>query len=544
MRYEIRQTATGWELVNLSTGDVVASTTVGPEGSSSDAQHAGYAAMARELGDRMSAELATDPADPATASTDDGLLPEVWESDQGIAFSELLPGGRDFSSVAWTWRDPGSGPLVPLMLQTQNDYGHLGSQLAGYVESFSLSDGTVGATGRFFDNEAGQQFRDLLLGGRSFGVSVDPTERLDITFECDQMDDYGWCEEERTVFNAYEIGGLTGCPFPGFENAGIRLAGAAGAVAGSGRHVREAIAAALTAAGGKAVAPVRPPRSWFFVDPPMSDDDPRLVLQPADELGVERLAVPLTITDDGQVFGNMAVGEGACHVGYAGDCVTVPTSPTNYARFHLGATPCDDGSVVPTGVLVAGADHAPLTLNGDQLRNRHEATSLQWADVRAVDTPYGPWVCGALRPDVTEHLLRALRGSSVSGEWRDEGRGLDLILAVSVSSPGWPVFREALVASSLGSQVVRLPAPQTRVRYHDGRVVALSAGVPVAQAGHQGCRSCGDGPLSRSRRPHNDHALAQLMAVVQVIEQRTRHLTAPAVEAALARIAGADRATQ
>lgn len=542
MRYEIRQTATGWELVNLSTGAVVAATSLGGTGTSPDAQHAGYAEMARQLGDRMAGELAagdgTDGGD--TGGSVDGLLPDVWESDAGIAFSELLAGGRDFTQCAWTWRDPTSGPIVPLMLQTENDYAHLGAVLAGFVESFTLTDGTVSAVGRFFDTDTGRAFRDLLLGGRTFGVSVDPTERIDIQYECDAMDDYGWCEEERAVFLAYEIGGLTGCPFPGFENAGIRLQGAAPVNAGGGT-VRESIGAALNAAGRAPIAPVRPPRSWFFVDPPVADDDPRLVLQPADETGVERLAIPLTITADGQVFGNMAAA-GVCHVGYAGQCVEVPTSPTGYARFHLGATPCDDGTTVPTGVLVAGADHAPLTLNGDQLRSRHEATSLQWADVRATDTPYGPFVCGALRPDVTEELVRALSGSAVSGEWRDEGRGLDLILAVSVSSPGWPIFREpvGLVASALGGRTVTLPAARTRVRYRDGRPIALSAGLPVAQPGHRGCRSCGDGPVSTSRRPHNTPSaeISTLTELVRLVEQRTRHLTGPAVDAALARIVG------
>ena len=65
---------------------------------------------------------------------------------------------------------------------------------------------------------------------------------------------------------------------------------------------------------------------------------------------------------------------------------------------------------------------------------------------------YGIWVAGAVRPDATEEQIRKLRASSISGDWRNIGGQLELVAALCVNQPGFPLAvvahgrREALVA--------------------------------------------------------------------------------------------------
>lgn len=220
MKYTISLTDIGCDLLD-GDGKVVASF-------AGDTEHAYNDAVAHlgTLVTRDRAQVAAEAETGDGVTTDDGLLPEHWMDDGGIAFRLALPGGRDFTECEWSWRDP-EACLVPLMLQTANEGGHWGAELAGFVVQFALSDdgGTVSVPdGRFYDNEAGRSFRDLLLDGRKFGVSVDPSEDVEAEFVCTEMDEYGWCDDGIYKFMSYEIAGLTGVPFPGFENAAVKLA--------------------------------------------------------------------------------------------------------------------------------------------------------------------------------------------------------------------------------------------------------------------------------------------------------------------------------
>lgn len=521
MNYSIRQTDTGWELVD-GDGVVVLSTTT--------ADRDGYTemvtALSRLVDDLLELAAATTPADtdPANA-TDDGLLPEVWTSETGICFSELLASGRDFTEVTWSWRDPGTTAGVQLMMQTQTDIGHFGAQWAGYATELRQADGTCFAVGRFFDNDAGIQARDMMLS-RSVGVSVDPSENWTAHTECDEVDDWDYCVASRMVFEEYEIAGVTITPFPAFENATIQLEGSGVNAGGAERRELAALAA-----GGHLAAPARPPRDWFYVAEPALGSD-LLVEQLDEDGGHVGWAVPLTITDDGRVFGHLGV-KGTCHTGFEDVCVTIPSSPTSYARFHVGATMTAEDETIPTGVLVAGGNHAGLNLSADQLRAYHEDVSLQWADVRAVDGTFGPWCSGALRPDVTEDLLRVLRASSLSGEWRDEGRGLDLILAQCVNNPGFPVFREAAGLAAGGRQITITAKAETRVRMAGGgRVLALSASGAAKE-----CKDCGHRQASRRRARGAEMTGAQgdrMLELLETIERRTRPMNDAAAAALVA----------
>lgn len=406
----------------------------------------------------------------------DGLLPETWTSPTGIAFNEQPDPERDFTNTVWSSRDPNVS-VLPLMVQTTTDMGHFGARWAGYMTSIDTGGDTPTATGRFYDNEDGIRARDMMLAGRSVGVSVDPGA-VDVEFTCTEEDEFGFCVAGVYDFLAYEIIGLTITPFPAFARAAISLEGAT-----------DAPAAPAVAASADVISFPRPielpaplPLAWFERPEP-EIGDPYLVRQPPRFAGDDEAhwAAPLEILDSGEVFGHVAQW-GQCHVGYPQECITAPASGISYANFHLGTT-ATDSKKIATGVLIARCDHAPLSVGLDGARHHYDNTALAWADVRAYNGEFGIWVCGALRPDVSPAALRVLRGSGLSGDWRDDrGTGLEMIAAQAVNVPGFPIAREAMAASGLALPTVHGPSSRTT----DGRVVSLTAAGMVRRA----CPDC------------------------------------------------------
>lgn len=195
--------------------------------------------------------------------------------------------------------------------------------------------------------------------------------------------------------------------------------------------VREDLTALLAAS-----FPAKPPREWF--------DDPRLAS-----------VTPLTIDNTGRVHGHIATWKQS-HIGMAGG-VKAPRSKSNYAFFATGVLECDDGAHVNVGQITLAGGHAPLDASVAQTVAHYDNTKSAVMDVSVGEDRYGIWVAGALRPDVDELKLRAVRASSVSGDWRPINGGLELVAVCSVNVPGFPIPR-ARVASG---QMVALIAAGT-----------------------------------------------------------------------------------
>jgi len=68
-------------------------------------------------------------------------------------------------------------------------------------------------------------------------------------------------------------------------------------------------------------------------------------------------------------------------------------------------------------------------------------------DVTVGEDRYGIWVAGALRPDVDDLKIRAIKASGVSGDWRPIDNRLELVAICAVNVPGFPIPR-ALAASA------------------------------------------------------------------------------------------------
>jgi hypothetical protein len=171
---------------------------------------------------------------------------------------------------------------------------------------------------------------------------------------------------------------------------------------------------------------------------------------------------PITITDDGRVFGHIAPW-GTCHVGLPG-CVTAPSSPSEYAYFLTGSETTAEGVEVPVGKLTIGGGHADPESGFRAAAEHYDDAGTAVASVFAGEDEYGIWVSGYVIPGTSHDSVKALQRSPISGDWRRIGGNLELIAAHAVNVPGFPIPR-ARVKFSSGHQIslissFSMPAPK------------------------------------------------------------------------------------
>ena len=177
-----------------------------------------------------------------------------------------------------------------------------------------------------------------------------------------------------------------------------------------------------------AAIPTAPPEAWF--------KDPQLTGPTA-----------LVVEDDGRVYGHIAAW-GTCHIGQVGKCVEPPTSPSNYAYFRTGALRTAEGTSVAVGHLTMGTGHAGPRDSANAAAEHYDNTGTVFADVAAGEDAYGIWVAGSLRPGITPEQVRVARSAPISGDWRTIRGSLELVGALAVNVPGFPVPRpQGLLAS-------------------------------------------------------------------------------------------------
>lgn len=174
---------------------------------------------------------------------------------------------------------------------------------------------------------------------------------------------------------------------------------------------------ALVAGGG----PEMPPADWF--------ENPRLT-EPT----------PIVVQPDGRVFGHLATWD-SCHIAHPDFCTSPPRSQTGYAYFHTGTVLCEGGREVGVGHLTLNTTHAKQSAKPMATIAHYENTGLAAADVRAGEDEWGIWVAGAVRPGLSEKKMRALRAAPLSGDWRRIQGNLELVAALAVNVPGFPIPR-------------------------------------------------------------------------------------------------------
>jgi hypothetical protein len=154
---------------------------------------------------------------------------------------------------------------------------------------------------------------------------------------------------------------------------------------------------------------------------------------------------PITVTEDGRIYGHLAVW-GTCHIGIPGTCVTAPASPTGYAYYRTGTVMTNAGAV-PVGQITMDTGHAGLSDGAAAASSHYDHTGTVVADVAAGEDEHGIWVAGAVRDYLSAEKVAALRAGVLSGDWRSIGGNLELVAALVVNVPGFPVPRVGIAAS-------------------------------------------------------------------------------------------------
>ncbi len=170
------------------------------------------------------------------------------------------------------------------------------------------------------------------------------------------------------------------------------------------------------------VAPLEPPTTWF--------ENPRL-----------KAPTRLSIDEDGHVFGHLAQWK-VCHVGVGKSCVMAPKSRTQYGLFKVGTLRTDDGSSVDIGKITLGTGHADAAWGVMPSREHYDNTGWAAAVVNIGEDPHGIWINGSLTTTMTPERVAELRASALSGDWRYVNGNLELVAALAVNNPGFPIYRE------------------------------------------------------------------------------------------------------
>lgn len=393
-----------------------------------------------------------DPAADASAAPDGR-----WE---GVIASEgeMTGDGRLIEDGALRWDDL---PL-PLRVAFKDVGGHDGAEVCGRIETVERRDGgDIYATGTFdLGSAVGAKAFRQVSEQMSNGVSIDTD---DVTFRimakadmpeadvADSEDDSDTDPEGRvkvaamsssdelTVIESARLRAATLVAVPAFATARIYAAGQAPSapetperdenVDSEAKRARSADADPLSRDSLTAAAiPTAPPEAWF--------KDPQLTGPTA-----------LVVEDDGRVYGHIAAW-GTCHIGQIGKCVEPPTSPSNYAYFRTGSLRTAEGTSVAVGHLTMGTGHAGPRDSANAAAEHYDNTGTVFADVAAGEDAYGIWVAGSLRPGITPEQVRVARSAPISGDWRTIRGSLELVGALAVNVPGFPVPRpQGLLAS-------------------------------------------------------------------------------------------------
>ena len=328
---------------------------------------------------------------------------------------------------------------LPLMWQIKTGSGHDGSVVVGRIDSIETSDaGLVNARGVFDVGPYGREAERMVRGQFLRGVSVDldkfeaevEEETFDTEEDAEKAAKKNSIKNDKIVVESARLMGITIVPKPAFQECFIvieeeptleleELPLAEGIYEETPDDYEYQLAALAASA-----APVVPPKAWF--------KDPGLTS-----------ATPLTITDDGKVFGHIASWQ-TSHIGM-GRGVKPPRSASKYAYFRTGELRTDEGDI-QVGQLTLAGGHASLQASAEEAVKHYDDTASAVADVVAGEDQFGIWVAGALRPDVTPSQIRAFRASSPSGDWRPINGRLELVAVCQVNVPGFPIAR-AITAS-------------------------------------------------------------------------------------------------
>jgi 2'-5' RNA ligase len=171
----------------------------------------------------------------------------------------------------------------------------------------------------------------------------------------------------------------------------------------------------------------------------------------------------IVVTDQGRLYGHAAPW-GACHIGFDGECVTVPRE-NEHSHYMTGETVCDDGSRVAVGQVTVGTGHAPLHFGAQPAAEHYDNTGSAVADVAVGNDKHGIWIAGAIRPNADPLSVYELRASGrVSGDWRRIGGQLRMVGMLGVNVAGFleEAKMRTLVSAGRPQALVAAGVPKQR----------------------------------------------------------------------------------
>lgn len=375
---------------------------------------------ARDDEDGVGSVSASAPADARLAATPN----EEKTVAQYRTFSAVLAvigietdDGRMFASdIDLKYRDM---PL-PLLWQKQSDMGHYNSFTVGVIESASVQGTEVIGTGYLLNtpeaDEAAAQIEHKVTGP---SVDLGDVSWILTDENGDEIDwDDLWDNPDMKVLETITAGKLLGATLvsiPAFGQTSITL----GALEERGTE-QESIAAALVASVAAGYEVTKHPES-FFTDPEFAGP-----------------TMP-HMTSDGRIMGHLAVFH-QCHIGIQDRCVMAPKSQTNYAWFHTAPpVATNEGGKVPVGRLTVGGGHAPDSLGVGPTVAHYDDAGTCFALVHVGEDEHGIWFSGVPAPGATGEQIAKGLSAPLSGDWRRVGGNLELVAALSVNTPGFPL---------------------------------------------------------------------------------------------------------
>lgn len=428
---------------------------------------------------------AADDIDPGAA----GARFHMWfeEGEQTVDKRILDPQSVNFNRPA-PW---------PVMCMTENPEfgGHAGAFIAGVIDQGTREGSTLHFYGNFdAGGEGGKEAERLVRDGVLSWWSPDIGD-ASVDTEVIEEDEDGFPTDFLDHLTEGTFLGGTICPMQAITSARIEIVGEGTAEVDAEEpddadaetdDEPEAEAAKADVVPLVAAAPpVKPPAEWF--------EDPKL-----------EGPTPLTVTDDGRVYGHIAQW-GVCHTGMQDRCVLAPHSAADYAYFLTGSLETEEGETVRVGQLTMGTGHADLHLRHAAAKAHYDGGpgAVQAADVNLGEDEHGIWCAGAARPDLTDEQLREFRALAISGDWRDIAGNMELVAALSVPVPGFPV--------TIAASGTQWSGPvKTRLHMERGECKALVAA----------------GMLRGANRIGEASKVAQLESIVAEQREDLKHLRA------------------
>lgn len=369
---------------------------------------------------------AATPADAilAAGQQEEKIMAQHWK---GVLapLGKSTGDGRMFAEDATvTYRD---FPL-PLMWQRQTNEGHLDAYTVGSIRSASIEGGNIVAEGVLFDTPEAHEAAAQLAEG----VTRPSVDLCDDEWELVDQNGNPLTEEELysgdddddlkvfIKFTAFRVMAATLVAKPAFAEARIELTqeGTNAEQAGTEAALTQAEVGLVASA---AVSSVPVYATGQFTDP--------------------RLAAPtpLHMTPEGRIQGHLALWND-CHMGVGDACVVAPRTRTGYALFHIAEVQTDEGPLA-VGKLTVGGGHADPKLGVQPTVEHYDNAGSSFALVRAGEDEHGIWVSGVAAPWAQAEQVQLGLSCPLSGDWRRHGGNLELVAALSVNTPGFPVPR-------------------------------------------------------------------------------------------------------